>query len=149
MGILDELKAGIHTASAEETEAVGVRLALALPDNVALALSGDLGSGKTTLVRGIACGLDVRRAVTSPTYNIYTIYRGSRQLVHVDAYRLQDALALDSLCIEEFLTPPFLIVVEWPEHIPGFLENFRVYPLQLTLMPDHQHEIRLFHEGGL
>jgi tRNA threonylcarbamoyladenosine biosynthesis protein TsaE len=143
MSIIDELRKGLFTASAAETESIGMRLALALPDDVAVALSGDLGAGKTTLVRGIARGLNVQRAVTSPTYNIYTIYRGSRQLVHVDAYRLSDAHELDSLCIDEFLTPPFLIAVEWPEHIPGFLENFRVYPLQLTLMPDHRHEIRL------
>lgn len=143
MGILEQLRAGIRTASAEETEALGARLAEALPADSALGLSGDLGSGKTTLVRGIARGLGITKAVTSPTYNIYTIYRGTRQLVHMDAYRLTHAHELDSLSIDEFLTPPFLIVVEWPEHIPGFLEDYPSRTIRLRLLDDHRHEIRI------
>jgi tRNA threonylcarbamoyladenosine biosynthesis protein TsaE len=143
MTVFEELKTGVLTATAGETEALGFRLAQALPENVAIALSGDLGCGKTTLVRGIARGLGIERAVTSPTYNIYTIYRGTRQLVHMDAYRLSDAHELDSLGIGELLASPFLIVVEWPEHVPGFLEDFPVWPIRLEIMEDHRHEIRL------
>ncbi|NDV63462.1 tRNA (adenosine(37)-N6)-threonylcarbamoyltransferase complex ATPase subunit type 1 TsaE [Puniceicoccales bacterium CK1056] len=143
MSILEELKAGICTGSAEETEALGARLAQALPDDVALALSGDLGSGKTTLVRGIAHGLGIRKSVTSPTYNIYTIYQGRRQLVHMDAYRLSDAHELDTLSIAEFLASPFLIAVEWPEHIPGFFEDYPCYSIELKLLEDHRHHLKL------
>lgn len=143
MTILDRLREGLTTASAEETETIGAELAGALPDNAALALAGDLGSGKTTLVRGLARGLGIRAAVTSPTYNIYTLYRGSRQLLHMDAYRISGAHALDSLTIEEFLSPPFLIAVEWPENIPGFFADYRTFRIEMELLPDHRHAIRL------
>ena len=143
MTVLEELAAGVTTATTEQTEGLGIRIARGIPDNVAVALTGDLGSGKTTLVRGIARGLGITRAVTSPTYNIYTIYRGKRQLVHMDAYRLSSPHDLDSLGIDELLTRPFLMAVEWPEHIPGFLEDYRVYALKLSLAADGRHEIKL------
>lgn len=141
--MLDKLKEGILTETPEETEAVGAALATELPENVAVALSGDLGTGKTTLVRGIARGLGIQSSVTSPTYTVYTIYEGDRQLLHMDAYRLSDAHELDSLTIDEFLVPPYLIAVEWPEHIPDFFEEYPTYRLSLELLPDHRHRITL------
>lgn len=143
MDILDELKEGIVTASAEETEAVGARLAARMADNTAIALSGDLGAGKTTLARGVARGLGIKADVTSPTYTIYTTYQGTRQLVHMDAYRLGNAHELDSLTIEEFLKPPWLILVEWPEHIPGFFEDKTTLGVKIEILPDHSHRIRI------
>lgn len=143
MDVLKQLEAGITTRSPEETEALGARLAEVLPANCAVALSGNLGTGKTTLVRGIARGLGIEKAVTSPTYNIYTTYQGERQLLHMDAYRLGDSHDLDSLSIEEFLNPPFLIAVEWPEHIKDFLEDYPTYAIELVLLPDHGHRFTL------
>ena len=61
----------------------------------------------------------------------------------MDAYRLGDAHELDSLTIEEFLKPPWLIVVEWPEHIPGFFEDKPTLFLEIRILPDHSHHIRL------
>lgn len=146
MNILDELREGITTSSAEETEAVGARLAQGVAENTAIALSGDLGAGKTTLARGIARGLGIQSAVTSPTYTIYTTYQGDRQLVHMDAYRLTNAHELDSLSLEDFLRPPWLIVVEWPEHVPGFFEDKPTLRLGISILPDHSHRIRLLDE---
>jgi len=143
MTIFAELSRGLVSASAEETEALGARLAAALPDNTALALRGDLGTGKTTLVRGLARGLGVRANVTSPTYTIYTIYPGARQLLHMDAYRLHAAAELEHLAIGELLRPPFLIAVEWPERIPGFFADYPTRWLELSIQPDHRHQIRL------
>ena len=144
MTILDRLSGrGLATASAEETEAIGVELANTLPENCALALSGDLGSGKTTLVRGIALGLGIRVPVTSPTYNIYTLYQGTRQLLHMDAYRISGAHDLDSLTIEEFLRPPFLIAAEWPENIPGFFGDYITFRMEMELLADHRHGLRI------
>ena len=143
MDILAELKKGVTTTSPEETEELGTKIAHALPADVALALSGDLGSGKTTLVRGIARGLGIDHAVTSPTYTIYTCYEGERQLIHMDAYRLTNAHELDSLTVDEFLKPPFLIAVEWPEHIPGFFDDYPTYRFNLELLSDHSHRIHL------
>ncbi|MGA1204290.1 MAG: tRNA (adenosine(37)-N6)-threonylcarbamoyltransferase complex ATPase subunit type 1 TsaE [Opitutales bacterium] len=143
MGLLEQLKSGIITRSPEETEALGAELAQALPPDSALALSGDLGTGKTTLVRGIARGLGIGCAVTSPTYNICSIYQGDRQLLHMDAYRLHDAHELDALTIGEFLRSPFLIAVEWPGHVSCFLEDYPTCRLELSLLKDHSHRFRL------
>lgn len=143
MGILDELKSGIISATPESTELVGARLAAALPHDVAVALSGDLGSGKTTLVRGMARGLGIESSVTSPTYTIYTIYVGDRQLLHMDAYRLNKGHEVETLCLEEFLKPPYLIAVEWPEHIPGFFGDYTVFWLKLSILADHRHRIQM------
>ena len=143
MEIIDKLRQGVISSTPEETENFGFELGIYLPDNVAVALSGDLGAGKTTFVRGLARGMEIETAVTSPTYTIYTIYQGKRQLLHMDAYRLHDSHELDSLTIEEFLKPPFLIAVEWPEHIEGFFENYPTYWLDLKILPDHRHSIQL------
>jgi tRNA threonylcarbamoyladenosine biosynthesis protein TsaE len=143
MDILEALKQGITSHSAGETEALGSQLVKSLGENTALALSGDLGTGKTTLVRGLARGLGIKADVTSPTYNIYTIYQGDRQLLHMDAYRLSEAHQLDSLSIDEFLKPPYLIAVEWPEHIPTFFEDYDSLFLQLEILEDHSHKIIL------
>ena len=148
MTIFDELKAGLVSRSAIETEQIGARLASALPDNSVVALSGHLGTGKTTLVRGIARGLGIQADVTSPTYNIYSIYTGSRQLLHMDAYRLSDAHELDSLAIEEFLKPPFIMALEWPENVPGFTREYLTFTLSLDIRSDHHHEIRITDQNG-
>ena len=143
MGVMDELRRGVVTTSAEETESLGARLAMSLPENTAIGLSGDLGTGKTTLVRGLARGLGISSSVTSPTYTIYTTYQGARQLLHMDAYRLSNAHELDSLTIDEFLKPPYLIAVEWPGHIPGFFEDYQTVYLEMSIREDHSHLIRL------
>ena len=143
MDVLDELKRGITTASAEETEAIGARLAGVIGTDTALALSGDLGAGKTTFIRGLARGLGITADVTSPTYTIYTIYQGNRQLLHMDAYRLSDAHQLDSLSIDEFLKSPYLIAVEWPENIPAFFDDYECLFLKMEITEDHSHRISL------
>ena len=141
MTLLDELNNGIVCGSAEATEDLGARMAAMLPPNVAVALSGDLGSGKTTLVRGMARGLGIQASVTSPTYTIYTLYNGDRQLLHMDAYRLSGRHELQGLALDEFLKPPYLIAVEWPDHIPSFFEDYETYWFKLSILPDHRHRI--------
>lgn len=147
MTIFDDLRAGVRTSSALETEALGQRLATALPDNVLLALYGDLGSGKTTLVRGIARGLGIDQPVTSPTYAIFSLHQGRRQLLHMDAYRLSGDADLEALALEDFLRPPFLIALEWPDIVPALLHDFPVYALSLRLLPDQSHLLQLVREG--
>jgi len=117
MSIFAELQSGITTTSEEETHRVARDLAHALPPECTLALSGDLGAGKTTFVRGLARAWAVRDPVTSPSYTLCNLYRGDRLLVHVDAYRLSTPDAWESLMIEDFLRAPWCIAVEWPEHV--------------------------------
>lgn len=143
MSILDKLKHPVSTSTADEMEQLGWELAQAVPDNAVLALHGDLGTGKTTLVRGIARGLDITNNVTSPTYAIYSIYQGRKQLLHMDAYRVASARDVDTLDLDEFLREPFLIAVEWPDNISGFMPEVPRFDLFLSIDSEQNHLIQL------
>lgn len=108
---------GWETRSPAETEQAGRALAAIFPVDTALALHGGLGAGKTTFVRGLARGWGVRGPVVSPTFNYFLMYRGERQLAHLDAYRLTQPAEADGLLLEEFLQPPWCLAVEWPENL--------------------------------
>lgn len=123
MAILKALQKGVTTHSVEGTMAVGRALARELVGGGVVALVGDLGSGKTTLVRGIAEAMGYSE-ITSPSFNYYFLYQHAerRTLLHLDAYRLKSPQEYPSLMIEELLTPNSLFVIEWPEkmgeHLP-------------------------------
>ena len=122
MTIIEKLKQGVTTGSAEQTRALAAELAAALPPDATLALHGDMGVGKTTFVQGLAQGLGVREQVTSPTFAIYAIYQGTAgRLVHLDAYRLENERQLEPLLLEEFLLSPYCLAVEWPEKTGAWL----------------------------
>ena len=143
MGELEKkLIAGICSRSAVETEALAARIGAILPFDTVLALHGDLGVGKTTFVRGLARAWGIQEAVTSPTFNLYTIYKGDRQLIHLDAYRLGSSADLDALMIEDFLQPPWCFAVEWPERILDALPE-DAWHFYLTINEDQSHQIRL------
>ena len=98
------LRAGLGTATAEETRSLAAEWASTLPPDSTVALHGDLGSGKTTWVQGMARGLGISEPVTSPTFTIYNLHRGpERLLVHLDAYRLSSPAEAEELLLEEFL----------------------------------------------
>lgn len=140
--IFDKLRAGAITGSAAETQALAAEFAAALPLDVTLALHGDLGVGKTTFVQGLARGLGVTDPVTSPTFTIFTLHRGARTLVHLDAYRLTGAAQLDALMLEDFLVPPYCLAVEWPENIAAWLPADTLH-LDLGIAPDKRHTLKL------
>ena len=143
MTILDRLRLGITTAAAEETRLLAAELAAVLPVDATLALHGDLGVGKTTFVQGLAHGLGVREQVTSPTFAIYTVYRGAgRTLVHLDAYRLENEHQVESLLLEEFLVSPWVLAVEWPEKISCWLAPDTLH-LTLAIVEGDRHKIAL------
>ncbi len=110
------------TQSGADTVEVGRKLARLLVPPQLLILSGDLGTGKTTLVKGIAQALDAAEAdeVTSPTFTLLHEYDGARdgkpvKLFHLDVYRLEGERALETLGLDELLTPDALVLVEWGE----------------------------------
>jgi len=143
MSIFAELRAGLATHSAGETQALATRLARALPPDATLALHGDLGVGKTTFVQGLAMGFGVTDAVTSPTFNIFTLHRGgNRTLVHLDAYRLENDRQIDSLMLEDFLVSPFCLAVEWPERIAAWLPRDTLH-LTLSIIDAQHHYVQL------
>jgi tRNA threonylcarbamoyladenosine biosynthesis protein TsaE len=141
--IFDRLRAGVATASADETRALAIELAAALPPDTTLALHGDLGVGKTTFVQGLAQGFGVPESVTSPTFTIFTLHRGpKRTLVHLDAYRLNNGTQLDALMLEDFLTSPYCLAIEWPENVAAWLPSSALH-LDLGIATDEQHTVRL------
>ncbi|MDD5679510.1 MAG: tRNA (adenosine(37)-N6)-threonylcarbamoyltransferase complex ATPase subunit type 1 TsaE [Kiritimatiellae bacterium] len=107
--------------SPEETQALAADLAAKLKPGAVLALHGELGSGKTCFVQGLARGLGVRHAVTSPTYTIVNEYSGRCPLVHMDLYRLQNPQELLGIDFENYLETEGVIVIEWAERSGNWL----------------------------
>lgn len=119
----------IDTASPEATQAAGAALAACVQPGQVIALSGNLGAGKTTFVQGLAVGLGVKAHVTSPTFILVNEYRtpGGTRLVHIDTYRLGDPVhgampEAAALGLEELLdTPDAVVAVEWAERVAALL----------------------------
>jgi tRNA threonylcarbamoyladenosine biosynthesis protein TsaE len=108
----------LATASAEETEALGARVAGALGPGDLVLVEGEVGTGKTTLVRGAVRALGHDGRVTSPTFTLASRYEGGRVPVsHLDLYRLRDAPAdpEDLVLLDDELDAARLVFVEWPE----------------------------------
>ena len=143
MTIFEKLRAGVATASAEETRSLAAELAAALPPDSTLALHGDLGAGKTTFVQGLAHGFGIVEPVTSPTFTIFTLHRKTvGMLVHLDAYRLDDPRQIETLMLDDFLVSPWCLAVEWPEKIAAWLPDTALH-LALGITDDGRHTIRL------
>jgi tRNA threonylcarbamoyladenosine biosynthesis protein TsaE len=115
--------------SPTETEALGEKIGRAAPHGLVIALSGDLGAGKTQFVKGLARGLGVTARVHSPTFTLVNEYGGGRlKLFHLDLYRLETRGQISSAGIEEFLSPDGVSVVEWAERIYDF--GFKIHDLK-------------------
>lgn len=106
-----------------------------------LGLRGDLGAGKTTLVRGLARHLGFSD-ITSPSFNYYFLYKGRIPLLHLDAYRLNGPADYPSLMIDELLTPQTLFVIEWPERLGERLPQ-NALTLELTILKEGLHQVKL------
>jgi tRNA threonylcarbamoyladenosine biosynthesis protein TsaE len=127
--------------SPQQTQRLGFRLGALLQPGDVLGLSGDLGSGKTTLVQGIAQGWGTTDAVSSPTFVIVNSYRrpDSKLLHHLDAYRIDSAIEAEDLDLEE-LQASGPLVVEWVERIDAALPPDRLV-VQMTWMADEQRNL--------
>lgn len=126
----------LRLTGADETRALGQRLASLLRAGDVVVLTGELGAGKTTLTQGIGAGLAVRGAVTSPTFVLSRVHPATARgpaLVHVDAFRLQGGGELDDLDLDETL-PDAVTVVEWGEGLAERLSHDRLH-IQLTRHP--------------
>lgn len=125
------------TRSAAETELLGARLAARLLPGDVIAYQGDLGAGKTAFTRGLARGLGIREAVTSPTYTIVNEYpQGRLPLFHFDMYRLRDAEELFDLGWEDYLARNGVCAVEWSENVLEALED----PITVAISKDPMDE---------
>lgn len=104
----------VKSASAAETEALGARIAADLGPGDVVVVSGDLGAGKTTLIRGACRALGVEGPVTSPTFTIGQRYRGRLPVSHLDLYRLGGLEGEDPALLDDYLDPASVAFVEWP-----------------------------------
>jgi tRNA threonylcarbamoyladenosine biosynthesis protein TsaE len=129
---VEKLKSG----SAAETEALGARIAERLGPGDVVVVSGEVGAGKTTLIRGACRDLGVEEPVTSPTFTIGQRYRGGRLPVsHLDLYRLESLEGEDPALLEDYLDPDGVAFVEWPA-------------LAEPRLGRRALEVRLRHAGG-
>ena len=104
--------------SAAETEALGESWGRAANKGLVIALSGDLGAGKTQLVKGLARGLGITTRVHSPSFTLVNVYTGGRlSLFHLDLYRLETREQILSAGIEDYLKPDGAAVIEWAERM--------------------------------
>jgi tRNA threonylcarbamoyladenosine biosynthesis protein TsaE len=108
---------------AAETEAVGERLAAELRPGDVVLVSGELGAGKTTLIRGACRALGVTQPVTSPTFTIGHTYSGRLPVSHLDLYRLADLRQEDPALLDDYLTPESVAFIEWPGGAEPWIEH--------------------------
>ncbi|HEY2360712.1 MAG TPA: tRNA (adenosine(37)-N6)-threonylcarbamoyltransferase complex ATPase subunit type 1 TsaE [Candidatus Angelobacter sp.] len=115
-----------QTHSAEETTDLGHRLASELKPGSIVLLRGDLGAGKTTMVKGIAEGFQAAKAedVTSPTFTLIHEYRGPAvTLYHIDLYRIDTQRELDTLALDDLMTSQSILLIEWGEKFARFAKE--------------------------
>jgi tRNA threonylcarbamoyladenosine biosynthesis protein TsaE len=125
----------IESASPAETEAAGAELARRLAPGDVVLVAGELGSGKTTFVRGACRELGVEEPVTSPTFTIGQLYAGEPEVAHLDLYRLESLAGEDPGLLDDYLTPDRIGFLEWPAAAEPRLERVRA-------------RVRLEHLGG-
>ena len=132
----------LRTSSSEETEALGGRIAALLGPGDVVLTGGELGVGKTTLVRGAARELGVEEPVVSPTFTIGRRYRGRLPLSHLDLYRLEGLGGEDPGLLEDYLTPDAVAFVEWPADLEAEVDRGDPLAARVVL------RVELRHAGG-
>jgi tRNA threonylcarbamoyladenosine biosynthesis protein TsaE len=136
----------ITTHSAEETIAFGRSLVEMLAPPKIVLLRGDLGAGKTTLVKGIAAAFEAaaEEDVTSPTFTLIHEYRGPRaNLFHIDLYRIDTPRELDTLALDDLRSENSILLIEWGEKFPRFVRE-RDVEISLERAGENARRIRVF-----
>ncbi len=129
-----------ETQNVEQTEKLGTSLGKFLSEGDFLALTGDLGAGKTAFTRGIARGLGIKDPITSPTFTIINEYHESVVLAHMDAYRLKSLEELQNIGFDDYLQG-FIVVMEWADKVKAMLPDDVLW-IDFTVMEDSQRQIR-------
>ena len=145
---MDEQHIQISTHSATETNQLGQTLGAVIQQPVTIALSGDLGCGKTALVQGIAKGLDVSDAyyITSPTFTLINEYPGRLPFYHVDLYRIDNPIELEDIGLDEILQANAVVAIEWAEKLAADTLVSHLQ-LQFEIISENSRRINLFEYG--
>jgi tRNA threonylcarbamoyladenosine biosynthesis protein TsaE len=130
------------TASQAETVKLGETLGKKLQPGSIVALTGDLGAGKTYLTKGIVKGLGLKAAVRSPTFVIMNIYPGKTPVFHYDCYRLKDETDMEKLGYEEYFYGKGITVIEWADRIPGLIPETAI-KIEFKICGENEREIHL------
>lgn len=134
------MKVVYKTNSEAETEALGRQLSADFRAGDVIALTGDLGAGKTCLVRGVAKGLGSRDLVNSPTFTIINQYQGRLPIYHFDVYRLNNCVEMEDLDMDDYLFGQGLCVIEWAEKAEALLPD-RHWSVTISIINHKQREI--------
>ncbi|MBI4467640.1 MAG: tRNA (adenosine(37)-N6)-threonylcarbamoyltransferase complex ATPase subunit type 1 TsaE [Acidobacteria bacterium] len=137
----------VTTSSPEETQAFGRRLADQLKPPALVLLYGELGAGKTTLIKGIVSGLGLAPAeeVTSPSFVFVHVFGDRLRLYHVDLYRIEEPAELETLGLDELLAEQAIVLVEWAERLSWSTPALALR-VHLEALSDEERRIRV--EGG-
>jgi tRNA threonylcarbamoyladenosine biosynthesis protein TsaE len=138
----------ITTRCVAETRKLGQALGSQVDRSIRIALTGDLGSGKTAFVQGLAKGLGVSEQyyITSPTFTLINEYPGRLPLIHVDLYRIEHLNELGEIELQEVLDQDAVIAVEWAEKLPRDMLSDHL-KLQFKLMGEDIRQIDIFAYG--
>jgi len=144
-----DIKFKIISDSPEQTRVLGRKIGRLLGAGSVLALRGDLGSGKTVFVQGLADGLDVPDTcyVTSPTYTLINEYPGRLPLFHVDLYRLYELLDMEEIGLYDILREKNVTAIEWAERLQGDMPR-EYLSVEFTIMGDKSRKISLLAHGA-
>ncbi len=138
----DPLVGPLVLRDARDTRALGAVLAKIVRAGDIVILSGGLGAGKTTLVKGFIEALDCEVAATSPTFALCHRYECSPPVAHVDCWRMESERELDDLALEELLDEGWVAIVEWGER---FLDHFGPSALVVSLAVERGHRVATVH----
>ncbi len=140
------MKKIIRTGSARATRQAGTTLARTLKAGTVVLLEGNLGSGKTTFVKGLAQGLGFKRPdeVKSPTFVLLHVYSGRRPLYHFDLYRLESHAELEELGFEEFLSDPKgICCIEWAEKARSGIPQAMTVRVGIEILGPQKRKIKI------
>ena len=138
----------ITTHSAEETRALGAKLAAQLRRGDVVLLRGDLGAGKSEFARGVARGLGVQGPVPSPSFTILNMYEEGRiPLYHFDWYRIHDPDEIGEMGFEEQIGGDGIALIEWSEQAPEYVPD-RALDISIRAVDETTREITLEPQGG-
>ena len=137
----------IRTSSPQQTEELGTALGALLRGGDVVALSGDLGAGKTILARGIAKGAGATGHIASPTFTFIREYHGPVTMFHADLYRLEEPAQLEDIGLEEILDAGGIVVIEWAEKARALLPTEYLWVELRFTKEDDAREIEFMPRG--
>lgn len=132
----------VKSHSEKMTFEIGVKIARILEKGDIISLNGDLGAGKTHLVKGIAKGLGIHDDITSPTFTIVNEYYGKMPLYHFDVYRISDISELYEIGFEEYIYGEGVSIIEWGNLVDDILPSY-TKKINIMILDDNTREIEL------